>query len=181
MIFSQDFSTSRYGITIRLVNESDAAFIVKLRTDPRLGRYINPTKNDIETQIQWIKDYKLREAKSIEYYFVFSIEGNRVGVNRVYEIKENSFVSGSWVFSPDAPLGAAVISNIFMKELIFENTSLTKFYGDVRKKNKQVVKYHKMFSSTFTHEDDINYYFYVTKEDFYNHKNKLLSYFGINQ
>ena len=46
MILDSDFSLDRYGLHVRLVNEEDAAYIVSLRSDLRLGRFLNETVND---------------------------------------------------------------------------------------------------------------------------------------
>ena len=62
-----DFETDRYGLHVRLVREEDAEFIVKLRTDPKLGRYIHATDNNVEKQRKWIRDYKKRENDGIQY------------------------------------------------------------------------------------------------------------------
>ena len=65
------FTLDKYGLHVRLVNEDDAAFIVKLRTDERLGQFIHATSPDVEQQKAWIRKYKEREAEGLEYYFIF--------------------------------------------------------------------------------------------------------------
>ena len=44
---SSDFNLDKYGLHVRLVNEDDAEFIVSLRTDPKLSRFIHDTGNDV--------------------------------------------------------------------------------------------------------------------------------------
>ncbi len=56
------FKMNKYGIDVRFVEESDAEFILSLRTDPKLSRYLHATDNDVEKQRQWIRKYKEREA-----------------------------------------------------------------------------------------------------------------------
>ena len=68
---SQNINILADGIKMRLINEADAEFVVKLRTDKKLGKYISWTSNNIEDQIGWIKEYKKREAKQKEFYFIF--------------------------------------------------------------------------------------------------------------
>jgi len=67
MILDRDFSLNRYGLHVRLVNEDDAEYILNLRTDHKLGRFLSKTVNDLEVQKQWIRDYKKREALGLEY------------------------------------------------------------------------------------------------------------------
>ena len=66
MSCEKDFPMKRYGISVRLVEEDDAEFILKLRTNRKLSRYLHKTDADIEKQIQWIRNYKKRE---LELYF----------------------------------------------------------------------------------------------------------------
>lgn len=44
-------SGERYGLKYRLIEVEDAEFIVKLRTNKRLSRYIHSTSNDIAKQV----------------------------------------------------------------------------------------------------------------------------------
>jgi hypothetical protein len=85
----ENFTLERYGLQVRLVNEGDAEFIVALRTDPRLSRYIHETSPSIEAQKEWIGNYKKREAQGLDYYFMFSVNGLRQGVARIYDITED--------------------------------------------------------------------------------------------
>jgi hypothetical protein len=38
-----NYSDKKYGLNVRFVNEDDAEFILELRTNPNLNKYINPT------------------------------------------------------------------------------------------------------------------------------------------
>ena len=58
MITPIELSGQRYGLHYRLVNETDAEFIVGLRTDNKLKRFISSTERSIERQIEWTKEYK---------------------------------------------------------------------------------------------------------------------------
>jgi len=46
---------------IKLIEEEDADFIVKLRNNPKLNRYLNPTSSNVVDQIKWIKITKLKK------------------------------------------------------------------------------------------------------------------------
>ena len=78
------FKMNKYGIDVRFVEESDAEFILSLRTDPKLSRYLHATDNDVEKQRQWIRKYKEREAHGKEYYFMYIKNENKLGVSRIY-------------------------------------------------------------------------------------------------
>lgn len=47
----EDFTLHRYGIDVRLVNEDDAEFIIKLRNDDRNSKFLSKTTTNIYEQI----------------------------------------------------------------------------------------------------------------------------------
>ena len=137
-----DFTYTKYGVSFRLVNEDNAAFILKLRTDERLTRYIHDTENDLDKQKEWIRAYKERERLGTEYYFVVSSNGTDIGVIRIYNIHEKTFTVGSIIMSPEAPLHGALATTIVTKEIAFEmlGLELEDTFDGVHVDNKQVIK-----------------------------------------
>ena len=71
MILPSDFKIEKYGLVARFVKEDDAAFIVQLRTDPILSRFLHATDSSVEKQKEWIHSYKERESRGEDYYFIF--------------------------------------------------------------------------------------------------------------
>ena len=170
----QNFTLDRYGLQVRLVNENDAEFIVSLRTDPRLSRYIHETSPDIEQQKQWIRNYKIREEQGLDYYFLFSIDNQPQGLARVYNITEDSFTQGSWIFSPQAVLGASVLGNIISSEIGFEFLEKKVEYTDARRDNN-THRYVKSFNPEIINADEENIYYKILPEKFNHGKQKLIS------
>jgi hypothetical protein len=115
-----DFEINKYGLRCRLVQEEDAGFIVRLRTDPVLSRYIHDTSADIMDQIRWIRQYKKREANGEDYYFIFYFADEPVGVDRIYNINQTSFSFGSWVFLRGVPFWVPIAGAIIGREIAFE-------------------------------------------------------------
>lgn len=167
----------RYGIQLRLVNESDAGFIVKLRTDDVLGKYLSASSNQISDQENWIRNYKIRESKGEEYYFiVFDEEGNRYGTTRIYNIKPTEkFTLGSWLFSKESPSGMAIKADMLTREIGYIDLGLPTCEFDVRKANKTVLKYHQFFKPERVGEDEDNYYFSLHSNEFFDKKEIMLS------
>jgi hypothetical protein len=161
----QNFELDRYGLHVRLVREYDAEFILKLRTSEKLSRYIHKTEIDIKKQIDWIREYKQREAEGVDYYFMFSMDGKRLGVCRIYNIKDGAFTTGSWVFSPDSPRNSAVIASLITNELAWSLFPDATQFFDTKKDNLSVVKYNKLLGEIIG-SDDVNYYFKTTKTMF---------------
>jgi len=160
----ENFILERYGLQVRLVNEDDSEFIVSLRTDPRLSKFIHETSSNVEDQKQWIRNYKKREVQGLDYYFMFSINNVRQGLARIYDITEDSFMQGSWVFSPDAVLGASVLGNIISSEIGFELDKKV-LYTDARRDNN-THRYVQSFSPEVVKTDEENIYYRILPEGF---------------
>ena len=114
-----NYTVERYGLFARLVEEGDAEFIIKLRTDPKLSRFLHKTDPDIDGQVRWIREYKKREEEGTEYYFIFYKNEKAIGLYRLYQIDDEKFISGSWIFSSEAPFGAAFLGQIILREIAF--------------------------------------------------------------
>lgn len=184
MILPSDFIIQKYGLYARFVEENDAEFIVKLRTDPLLSRYLHAISNDVGEQKDWIWDYKKRERRGEDYYFIFFKEGIPIGLNRVYNIHGTTFTTGSWVFSHEAPFECSIAASIMIRELCFEQMGfeLEDAYDGVHVDNKQVYKFNKLIGLKETRrymtEDGEFISMQMTKVDFERNKPKLLKYLG---
>ncbi len=137
-----DFIYDKYGIQARFVTEDDAKFIIKLRTDPKLTRFIHDTDSDIQKQKEWIRNYKVREAEGKEYYFVVSNNDIPAGLIRIYNIHDKIFTVGSIIMDKEAPIHCALAATIMAKEVAFEmlGMELEDTFDGVHIDNKQVVK-----------------------------------------
>lgn len=176
-----DFEMDKYGLHVRFVNEDDAEFILKLRTDPELSKFIHNTEYNVENQKEWIRNYKIRENKGSEYYFIFYFNGKPVGLNRIYAIKEDgSFTTGSWIFAKDAPIEASVASAIIVREIAFDVLDMLfeNAFDGCHVDNKKVLRFNKMLGLRITGEiqDEKGKYYTqsLDKEDFLMNKAKIL-------
>lgn len=170
----KNFTLSKYGIDVRFVKESDAAFILELRTDSRLSRYLHKTENDLEKQKEWIQAYKQREAQGKEYYFIYEQNGVPIGVNRLYNITDTTLTGGSWLCKKDIPYNLPPLISIIGREIIFDFLKYDSYQFDVRKKNAKVLKFHLLAGSKIISESGIDYYLTLNKDDFNVSKQKLL-------
>jgi len=172
-ILPEDFALDRYGLHVRLVNEDDAEFILSLRTDTRLSQFISATNSDIEKQRIWTRNYKTRERMGTDYYFMFEKPiGNRLGVSRIYEIKLETFQTGSWIFKKDAPFGSAFLGDIICHEIAFELFPDAVNLHDIKKANFGVNKYADEFHPQFIFETEKTRY-YINRKDNYLHYKDL--------
>lgn len=169
MGISENEYCSKYGLQYRFVNEGDADFIVRLRTDEKLSRFISATNADVQKQVEWIRSYKEREKKGVEYYFIFFLHGTPLGLSRIYNIEENHFTQGSWLFSPAAPVGSAVLGNIISCEFAFELPNMEYLLTDARKSN-HTHRYVKSFHPEILSETDLDVFYKITKSNYQKYK-----------
>jgi UDP-2-acetamido-3-amino-2,3-dideoxy-glucuronate N-acetyltransferase len=164
----------KYGIVLRAVEVEDAEFILRLRTDSQLSRYISKTDPHIDVQVRWIENYKRREAAGLEYYYITEDQkGNRYGTIRIYNFDDKSFEIGSWLFLPKSPLGMAIKAQFIGFELGFEKLKAEFCRLEVRKKNTAVLRYLEDFEKVLVREDDLNYYFTLSKEKFFQRRSEI--------
>lgn len=175
-----DFTYEKYGIKFRFVNEDDAPFIIKLRTDPKLTRYIHNTDNDVDKQKDWIRNYKIRETDGREYYFVVSNQDVPVGLIRIYNIHDKVFTVGSIVMERDAPIHCVLAATIMAKEIAFEilDLELEDTFDGVHVDNKQVLKLNFSWGKKeYRRFQDVKgeyIAFHLTKEDYLKVKPKKI-------
>lgn len=167
------------SLRLRLVEPSDAAFIMQLRTDARNQRFISETSLEVSSQLKWIEDYKKREALREEYYFLAEYEGEPVGTLRIYKISSESFVSGSWVFRPDTKGNSAVVAHLLVRMFGFEVLGKNENLFSVSKGNKSVLSYHRIFSPELIDENEIEYSYRLKRDAFYSRLGPLCSALGI--
>lgn len=167
----------KYGLKVRCVQEADADRILRLRTNENLSKYLHETENDIDKQLAYIRNYKIREYKKEEFYFAFIIENSiyPIGFSRIHNINyiSKTFSIGSWIFEQNCGV-YPILADVLLKEYGFEYLGLNLCYFDVRKNNKSVLKYHSYYSPSTINEDRDNFYFCLKKCDFENTKLNIL-------
>lgn len=184
-LLPSDFKGEKYGLTFRLVNENDAVFIHRLRTDPVLSRYIHDVKGGVEGQVQWIKNYKNREEEGTDYYFMFFLEKKPIGLFRLYSIHDKTFTSGSWVMVPETPSEYVLAVPLIIREMAFETLGFEyeDNYDATHIENKKVIKFNQMFGCRiYKHFMDVKGEYVamsLTKEDFEANKPRLQKMLGV--
>lgn len=170
-----------HNITLRLADVTDAAFIVRLRTDPQLSQHISPTDGRLETQTQWLQHYRAREAAGQEYYFI--IVGNEgqdsIGTTRLYNFNGKRFKSGSWIVMPGIALTRSVESYQLSLGFAFTELGFGECAFEVRKANTGVNRFHRQVGALVTGEDDENFYYLLTKPIFFQERQKLIRLLGL--
>ena len=173
------FEIQRYGLYGRLVNEKDVNFILSLRTDKELTKYIHPTDESREKQIEWIREYKKREKEGREYYFIYFYKENPVGLNRVYNRSELYATSGSWLCKPGIETWIPVATNFILNDIIFEILNIQLVVCDVRIGNKQVNKFHSLVGDQMIYQSEIDNFYYRTRDTYLPKRDKFIKLYNL--
>jgi RimJ/RimL family protein N-acetyltransferase len=171
----------KFHVKKRFVEPADAEFILSLRMNDSLGRFLSHTDPDIDKQREWIEAYKKRERRGEEFYFLFAGDKEaKYGVSRIYNVdrREKTFEVGSWLFSPDSPVGLAPLADLCVRDYGFERTGAVACRFEVRKDNGSVVNYHRRFDPELTGEDELNFYFRLDRRRYVGQRNAMLKMYG---
>lgn len=180
-ILSEDFELECYGVKTRLVTEQDATFILSLRTDERLSRFLHKTDDDLSKQLEWMKSYKERERKGLDYYFIYSNADIPFGLNRIYDIHDDCGTGGSWLCKSGSDVEASIATLLIMRDIMFDRIGLQYDRFDVRKGNKHVQKIHKMMGAKIIGETDLDYLFSLSKSDYQASKKDILQLLNLKE
>lgn len=165
---------TKFGLEVRLVDESDAEFITSLRKDEQLSKYVHAVTGGVEEQREWIRLYKEREKKGEELYFIYLKDGIRLGVNRIYGINNHSLTIGSWMFRKNIDSNWPIYANIIMRDIAFEYYPGYRILFDIRKLNHKVLRFNRMFSPVLIDEDELSYYFEMSYEGYQKGRSRIL-------
>ena len=168
-----------YGknINMRTVTTEDAEFIYNMRQNQNKTKYLSRVTGTVESQKEWIKNYKQREEEKKEFYFVIESKDKRkLGLVRMYDFQDDSFCWGSWLIKEDAPKTTAIESALQIYEFGFYNLGFEKSHFDVRKGNDKVIAFHQRFGAKIVDEDELDYFFNFEKSDYEKMKEKYKRY-----
>lgn len=156
-----------YGknINMRTVTQNDAEFIFSMRQKQDKIKYLSKITGSVESQKEWIQNYKRREEAKQEFYFVIETkEQEKLGLVRMYDFQDDSFCWGSWLIKDEAPKTTGIESALQIYEFGFNELEFQKSHFDVRKENDKVIAFHKRFGAKIVDADKLNFYFNFKKE-----------------
>jgi RimJ/RimL family protein N-acetyltransferase len=163
-------------INLREIEEDDAEFVVRLRTDADLSRHLSPIEDNIEEQKAYIRGYKEKEN---EWYMVIeSKDGERYGLGRIYDVTEESFVPGSWIIKKDAPRHTGIESIVTLYEYTFVKLGLKRADIRVRIDNTKIIAFHERFGAIRSGENEKDVCLVLTREAYERTRMKYKKYLG---
>lgn len=155
------------NINLRTVEIEDAEFIFFMRQNESKTKFLSKVSGTVESQKEWILNYKARENQKTEFYFIIeSKKSERLGLIRMYDFQNNSFCWGSWLIKEDAPKSTAIESALQIYELGFYSLGFKKSHFDVRKGNDKVIAFHQRFGARIVKENELDYFFNFEKSDY---------------
>lgn len=158
---------------LTLVETDDAEFILSLRNNDRLNRYVSQVSSDLNAQKKWIIDYKTREEIRAEFYFIVrDLNNHPFGTVRIYDFRNGSFCWGSWMIAPESPRKLAIESALSVYEFAFYTLKFDKSHFDVRNNNQKVIDFHKRMGASILYENELDTFFIYTKESYEKIKGK---------
>lgn len=128
-------------VNLRSVREEDAEFILRLRNNPQISKFLPPLNVSIDQQKAWIAKQRLDNDS---YYFIIEDKGfNPIGTISVYNIDGDHAETGRFCSTGDSVqnMEAAVLNDDF----IFQTLKLEYLDIWVYKDNKPVLALNQGF------------------------------------
>ncbi len=154
-------------VNLRPVKEEDAEFILRLRNDPEISKFLPSLDVTVEQQRNWIGKQRLDNDS---YYFIMEDKSNNpIGTISVYNIEDNHAESGRFC-SIGNPIQNSEASLLHF-DFIFNKLKLEYLDSWVYKENKPVLAFDQALGCVWEgekkDENGIPYLFgKVTKDNF---------------
>ena len=169
------------NIYLKEVNIKDVNFILKLRTDKVLSKYLNYTENNKKKQLQWLKEYFRRRKKKDEFYFIFQTKDRltfkNLGFARIIKINNNTFHFGGWILKKNTKSWIALECCLSIYEYAFNYLNYKKCHLWINLKNLNVIKFHKSLGAKFLKKDDKQIFLNFILKDYKKLKKKFKFYY----
>lgn len=141
-----DYKLEGKYVTLRSVEESDAEFILSVRNNPRISKYLPPLNVTIEQQREWIT--KQRADKDSFYFLWLSPTDEPIGTISLYNMDGNHSEMGR-VCSIGEP-AANVEAFVLFLDFVFDYLKLDYTTGWVYEANKSVIALNNAFGMKWT-------------------------------
>jgi len=154
-------------VNLRSVTEDDAAFILEIRSNPAISKYLPQIRITVEQQQAWITKQRV---DSDSYYFIITDkEHNKIGTISVYNIFDGHAEVGRYCSIGDFVQNSEAV--ILHNDFIFNILFLNYIDGWVYKDNTHVLSLNKGFGYEVDGEaldkDGIPYFYgKITKQNY---------------
>lgn len=153
-----------YGQTLNLRNASvhDAEFILSLRLNKKISKYLSKIANELSQQVSWLEHY---EALTDQAYFIIENKsGTRLGTVRLYDQVDDSFCWGSWIVKEGVAPVVAIESALIVYSYALNHLGFKAAHFDVRKGNESVWRFHEKFGAIRVAESEADIYYKISND-----------------
>jgi RimJ/RimL family protein N-acetyltransferase len=132
---------------LRPVTLEDAGFIVALRTDPVLNRFVHEISPRVDDQVEWLKRYSQRAG---DYYFIVEDVDtlDPHGTIGLYNLESGSAEWGRWIIKHGSL--AALESAWLICEVAFSTLRLANLRSRTLSENRATISFHESFGASRT-------------------------------
>jgi len=151
----------------REIEMCDASYIVKLRNNKTLNKFIHKKTITLLSQKNYIKEYFNQNlSKRTSYYFIIinKHKKQKCGSVRLILKEKNIFTWGSWILDHNKSFTAAIDTLLFVYSF-YTKKNFTNCYFDVRKTNLKTISIHLKSGAKIIRETNEDYFFEMSKEN----------------
>ncbi len=161
---------------LRSVNQEDADFIIRLRTENyQRTQYLNPINSQRVDQEKWIEEQRARPG---DYYFVIEEKKSfkPVGLIGLYDVVSGQGEWGRWIIEEHSD--SATESFFLICKFAFEKLNLSRIFSNTSLNNSAVIKFHdaigamrtgKEIRSNFRDSEEVFIEHEILKEYYFDH------------
>ncbi len=144
------------------VAKQDASFILKLRTNVKIAKYLNYVENSLAKQEAWIAKYLTDQNQA--YFIIYDKNDSPLGMVRLYGSQGEAFSWGSWLLKPGSPVFSGIESALIVYQYALF-LGFQKAYFDVRRGNVRVCRFHERFGAKKTSENEQDIFYEIGQEE----------------
>lgn len=161
-----DYIIEGKSINLRSVKVEDADFILNLRLNENIKKYISKTADNIELQKKWIQEQIEREG---DYYFLYEDKNfNKIGLISVYNIKNGIGETGRQISLGESTHNME--AEYLLYKFIFNTLNLKKITSTFYVNNKKAVSKGRKLGFVYSKIikiNEIDSYFLEMDKEFY--------------
>ena len=136
---------------LRPVETSDAKFLVEIRNDEKLSRYLHPVSLSVKAEEEWI--LKQRERDGDYFFMICDKEHKSLGAVRLCNIANGSGEVGSLISYGNSIQNME--AELCVIDFAFDVVGLEFLHGYTLVENRPVISYHKKFGYVYEAEEKI--------------------------
>ena len=169
------------NLYLKEVSIKDVNYILKLRTDKFLSKYLNHTPKNKNKKLVWLKEYIIRRKNKTEFYFIFQLKKKtnfkNLGFARIIKLKKDTFHFGGWILQKNTKPWVALECCLSIYEYAFNHLNYKKCLLWINLKNLDIIKYHKFLGAKYIKKDKKEIFLRFNSKDFIKLKKRFKYYF----